>query len=64
MERIISIFIHDKSIINPLDGTLLSKRKRIEKMFDIVQNNQYCIEFTIEERILASQLITKILEEK
>lgn len=41
-----------------------SKESRIEGMYEIVRNLVYERNFTIEERIIASKLITKILKEK
>ena len=38
--------------------------KRAEKLFSIVQNKVYYEDYTLEERIFASKIITRILEEE
>ena len=60
---ILKTYINEKSIVSPLDGKKLSKTKRIESMYDFVQNRVYGVNYSIEERIFASTLITKILQE-
>ena len=57
-----SIFSRDYNTFD-IDGSRLSKSKRIDSMVSIIQNNYYNYNFTKEERIFASKCITVILNE-
>jgi hypothetical protein len=63
LEKILKIYFKDKSITHPFSGKKLSKSKRIKNLYDIIQNNVHGVEFTNQEKIIASKLITDILEE-
>lgn len=63
MERILGQYLYQKDLINPLNGKKLPKSKRIESMYAIVQNNVYGENYSNDERIFASSLITEILKE-
>lgn len=64
IDYIIGTYLKDKDTINPFTQKKLSKTKRIENMYNIIQNYVYNMEFNNHEKILASQFITKILKEK
>jgi hypothetical protein len=64
MEEILAKYIHEKRVVNPLNGMPIPQSKRIATMYAIVQNTVYYKKYTMEERILASVLITQILKEK
>jgi len=64
IDYIIGTYLKDKDTIDPFTQKKLSKTKRIENMYSIIQNYVYNMEFNNHEKILASQFITKILEEK
>lgn len=50
------------NIVHPITGEHLNEKKIIKHMYDIVMNNHYDIIYTIEDRIIASKLITVTLE--
>jgi len=64
IDEIIGTYLRLKDTYDPFTGEPLSKSKRIEEMYYIVQNRVYAINYSMEDRIFASKLITKILEEK
>lgn len=51
MEKVLSQYVQDKSITNPLTGKHLSINQRIDNMYNIITNKIYGEKFTIEERI-------------
>lgn len=61
--EILAKFLRQKESKHPVSGEPLSKKRRIIEMFNIVINNIYDKSYTKTERILASNLITQILEE-
>lgn len=63
MKDILRTYMLDKSTKHPLSGKKLSKSKRIDNMYSIVQNYVYGKKYTQEERVFASKLITEILQE-
>jgi hypothetical protein len=63
MERVITKYLSDKNVIDPLTNEKLSKFRRIKYMYNIIQNNVYGVKYTKYEQLLASRLITDILEE-
>lgn len=63
MNEILGIYLKNKHAKHPLTKEPLSKEKRIESLFNVVQNRVYDKTYSIEQRILASELITQILKE-
>lgn len=63
IEEICAIYIHEKNIKNPLNNESLPKSKRIESMYNIIQNNIYGKFFDNDDKLFASSLITQILKE-
>lgn len=61
--RILSEYTKDYNYRDPFDGRPLSKKKRTDKMYNIVTNMNYGVEYTKEERILAAEMITLIMKE-
>lgn len=64
MEDILGLYLKQKNIVDIVSGKPLSKERRIESMYSIVQNIIYGKSYNNEERVMASKLITKILEEE
>lgn len=64
IKQILGKYIQDKETINPLTGKSMSKSKRMDNIFAIVQNRIYKFNYSLEDRIFASKVITMILEEK
>lgn len=62
--EILGKFLLEKESRHPLTGQQLSKNKRIESMYKIVTNRIYGAHCSVGERILAADLIKKILEEE
>lgn len=63
MSEILALYLSERDYINPLDGTNLPRGKRIDNLYNIVQNRVYGKKYSKDERILASSLITEILKE-
>ena len=63
MQSILKLYLQDKLTVHPFDNSKLSKSKRIERMYDIVQDRVYGVKYTKEERVFASKIITEILLE-
>ncbi len=61
---ILGKFISMKESNHPITGQPLSKRKRMDEMYSIATNSYYQKNFTKEERLLAAELIKKIIEEE
>lgn len=63
MEEIIGTFIISRDMRHPLSGEPISKTRRMNEMYEIVTNSVYNKEYNKDERILAAELIKKILQE-
>jgi len=64
MEEILGQFLYEKSLIDPLTGKPLSKSRRIENMYAIINGLVYDKHYTKDERLLAVSLIKQIIEEE
>lgn len=62
-EFIVSKYSKMESFRHPLTGEPFTKSEKIEAMYTIVNGDNYDIKFSDEQKILASKLITKILED-
>jgi len=64
INEIFSEYLHDKEVRNPLNDEPLSETKRLYSMYQYVSNCLYNRDYCKEARILACQLMIKILEEE
>lgn len=56
-------FERQKNSVHPVTGKKLSKRKRMDFMYDVVTNSKYNKNYSKEEKLFALSLIKKIIEE-
>lgn len=62
--NVLGTYLKQKNYKHPLTGKGLSKLKRMDNMYEIVRNQNYCYKFTKDEQLLANELIKCIINEE
>ena len=63
MNKVLEIFVNELHIKDPRTGKGLSKNKRIKSMYEIITDKVYSYKFSHDDKIMAADLIKKILKE-
>lgn len=64
IKHVIGDFVCLKESKHPLSGKPVSKRKRMDALYNIATNSNYGEKYTKKEKLLAIELMKSIIEEE